>query len=387
MGFQRLGQHNTRWLGWLKRLSQLVLIGLVVFTLVCLAPLARAVVVCRFINPAEENEPPAATPPETVQNAISRLEGYTRREDSTYLKLPEWYIVYSAEEYAAFIKKNPPSQFPYFAAVNQFWESYYSLCTATVDRYSFNSEDQIVNVVIGASFTAEYYAKGAYEITLGRVSEWLSGNAPTAEDVFAQQVAAEYGAFLHNTPWYDFPFPARLGEMWRTTGWWGPNAVRKWERKLALTAEYGTKAIYGWLIGESTRASFVPPILLTYTWAENWPDVARNVPGVEVASEFDEDGVIVALPRYEGFSVAMPQLAAAGVHFVQIAGNDEVMLTVLAPRAWQYDLSAGEVLFTQPILTDSNLQRLALNVPVNELHTVLNELAKREFVLEHIYDY
>lgn len=387
VGFQRLGQPNTRWLNWLKRLGQLVLLGFVVFTLICLAPLARAVVVCRIFNPAEESEPPAATPPETVQNTISRLEGYTRREDSTYLKLPEWYIVYSAEEYAAFIKDNPPSQFPYFAAVNQFWDSYYGVCAATVDQYSYNNEDQVVNMVIGVSFAAEYYLKGAYEMTLGRLNEWLSGNVPTEEDIFAQKVAAEYGAFLHTIPWYDFPFAERLGEMWRTTGWWGPNVLRKWERKLALTAEYGVKAVYGWFIGGSARASFVQPLLLTYTWVENYPKTAEEVPDVEVIAEFGEEGVILALPRYEGFAVAVPQLAAAGVRFVQIAGNDEVMLTVLAPRTWEYDLDAGEVLFTQPILTDSNLQRLALNVPVNELHTVLNELTKREFVLEHIYDY
>jgi hypothetical protein len=387
LGFQRLGQRNLRGLGWLKRLGQLALIGLVAFTLICVAPLARAVVVCRILNPAEESEPPAATPPEAVENAISRLDGYQRREDSTYLKLPEWYIVYSAEEYAAFIKNNPPSQFPYFAAVGQFWESYYSLCAATVDRYSYNNEDQVVNMVIGVSFAAEYYAKGAYEVTLGRLSEWLSGNAQTEEDVFAQKVAAEYGTFLHTIPWYDFPFAERLGEMWRTTGWWGPNVLRKWERKFTLTAEYSVKALYGWVIGGSARASFVQPLLITYAWAENLPEAARDVPEVEVTAEFGEDGVILALPRYEGFAVATPQLAAAGVHFVQIAGNDDVMLTVLAPRTWNYDLSAGEVLFTQPILTNSDLQRLALNVPVNELHTVLNELAEREFTLEHIYDY
>lgn len=387
VSFQRFGQRHSRWLGPLKRLSQLALLGFVIFTFICVAPLARAVVVCRIFNPAEETEPPAATPPEVVQNAIARLEGYQRREDPTYLKLPEWYIVYSAEEYAAFIKNNPPSQFPYFEAVGQFWESYFSLCAATVDRYSYNNEDQVVNMVIGVSFAAEYYAKGAYEVTLGRLSEWLSGNAQTEEDVFAQKVAAEYGTFLHTIPWYDFPFAERLGEMWRTTGWWGPNVLRKWERKFTLTAEYSVKALYGWVIGGSARASFVQPLLITYAWAENFPDAAREVPDVEVTAEFGEDGVILALPRYEGFAVAVPQLAAAGVRFVQIAGNDEIMLTVLAPRTWEYDLSAGEVLFTQPILTDSNLQRLAINVPVNELHAVLNELAEREFMLEHIYDY
>jgi hypothetical protein len=37
--------------------------------------------------------------------------------------LPEWYIVYSADEYAAFVKSRAPSRFPYFSAVGQYWRT------------------------------------------------------------------------------------------------------------------------------------------------------------------------------------------------------------------------------------------------------------------------
>src|SRR5689334_22493617 len=42
------------------------------------------------------------------------LPDYTRVEDQTYLTYPEWYIVYSADEYGAYITTHRPSGFPYF---------------------------------------------------------------------------------------------------------------------------------------------------------------------------------------------------------------------------------------------------------------------------------
>ncbi|MGQ0602466.1 MAG: hypothetical protein ACT4QE_12330, partial [Anaerolineales bacterium] len=254
----------------LRRSVQIAVI--VALILVAMAPLLRAVMVCRMLNPATTDEPRAESPPADVQAAMASTDSYFRREDSTYLKLPEWYIVYSAEEYAAFIKDHPPSAFPYFAAIGQFWDSYYGMCAGTVDRYTYNSEDQVVNLVIGVSFSAEYLVKGLYENTVGRVTEALSSPELTEEDAYAQRVAEEYGRFMHTIPWYDFPFAERLNGLWRETDGWGPNPIRKWERKLSLTLEYGVKAVYGWVIGESTRASFVTPILITYAWVENFSE-------------------------------------------------------------------------------------------------------------------
>ena len=48
-----------------------------------------------------------------IERAAAGLSHYYREEAATYLTLPEWYIVYSTEEYAAFIGARPPSLFPY----------------------------------------------------------------------------------------------------------------------------------------------------------------------------------------------------------------------------------------------------------------------------------
>src|SRR6266849_5476745 len=40
-----------------------------------------------------------------------------RSEAQTFLTLPEWYIVYSADEYAAFLERQRPTDFPFFRSV------------------------------------------------------------------------------------------------------------------------------------------------------------------------------------------------------------------------------------------------------------------------------
>ena len=44
---------------------------------------------------------------------LRSLKNYARSEDQTYLTLPERYIVYSADEYAAFLDGHRPSEFPF----------------------------------------------------------------------------------------------------------------------------------------------------------------------------------------------------------------------------------------------------------------------------------
>ncbi len=48
------------------------------------------------------------------------ISGYQRAEAFTFLTVPEWYIVYSTDEYAEFIRRQPPSAFPYLGAIAQY---------------------------------------------------------------------------------------------------------------------------------------------------------------------------------------------------------------------------------------------------------------------------
>jgi hypothetical protein len=332
-----------------------------------------------------------ATAPETtpaVQEATQRVVGYGRNIEQSYLTFPEWYIVYSSEEYAAFIQRNPPSRFPYFGAIGQYWRSYADVCAVTRGRYAFNSSYHMTLYVIGISFTAENIAKGLYENTVGRMTEWLSSDELTEEDAFARRVATEYGTFMHMIPWFEFPFSDKLHELWATTGRWGPNPIRKWERKFVLSLEYGGKALYGGMIKRGAQAAYAPEMQYVYAVATGADDEAlKNFPEVTVVERINQDETLVGLPRYEGFTQTVPKLTKQGVHFIEIAGNEQIMVSVLAPQGWTYPPELGEVLFAMDILTQPQVQRIALNVSVRSLHIVLAELEHDGVTLEHLYDY
>ena len=254
--------------------------------------------------------------------APSGVPGYLRAEAFTFLTLPEWYIVYSTDEYGQFIQRSPPSAFPYLAAIGQYWGAYGAACDATRGRYPFELGYHVMLSVIGVSLTAEYGIKALYENTIGRTTEWLV-STDTPEDVFAAGVAKEYGAFMHTTPWYRFPFRDRLGTLWADVPWTGPRAVRKWERRAALSLELGAKALYGWLMGLGSQAAYGAEDLTTFGRIVRVDAQALAAAGGRLVRSADPVPV-VALPRYEAFTPAALALLARGQRFQDIAGNDDV---------------------------------------------------------------
>src|ERR1051326_385793 len=123
------------------------------------------------------NNPKVTTAAETARRKVTAdIKDYARTEDSTYLTYPEWYIVWSYQEKADFQQKHLPSGFPYFAAIQQYWSGYCCVYGLTRGRYPFNFGDHVMLAVIGTSFSMEYLVKGAYEKSIGKLTEWLSRN-------------------------------------------------------------------------------------------------------------------------------------------------------------------------------------------------------------------
>ena len=377
----------------MQRLRRFVTGVLILVIVVIVIPLIAVNIACRPFGAPDPEATVAADNSSATSPAIQQikadLSAYTRPEDQTYLTLPEWYIVYSTDEYAVFIIDKLPSRFPYFQAIGQYWRSYYEVCGVTrTQQYPFNTGYHLSLVVIGASFTLENTFKGLYESTVGRFTERISSPALTQEDFYARQVAKEYGDFIHTIPWYEFPFAARVRQLWQETSLWGPNPIRKWERKLALSFEYGVKSGYGWLIKKGTGAAYTPEKLLIQAWAEGvTATILQQYPDFQVVKPISETVAFVSIPRYEAFTQLLPKLTDQGVRFVEIAGNDEILITAFAPSTWTYNLDAGTFLFALPVPTQPTRQRIAVNVPVSALHRVLADLEKQGIRLEHIYDY
>ena len=351
-----------------------------------LVNLPRVWVACRVWDNPPAGEP--ASEDAVIREAVADLPDYYRPESKTYLTLPEWYIVYSTDEYADFIANNSSSDFPYFRAVGQYWQSYVDVCHEIRGRYPFNGDSQFTLAFIGLSFTAENMLKGAYEGTIGRLTDWVSSDTPTEEEVYAAQVAQEYGQFMHEIPWYFFPFRETLQGLWNETSLWGPDPIRKWERKLALTIEYGGKLLYSSFTNLGAQATYGgTDVEKIYAVTEG---ISEDMPSkdLEVVEEIDGQRQLIRITRFEYFSDTVPGLLERGVRFEEIAGNREILFTLLGSQEADYNFQYGEYLFDLPILTQPGQTRAAVKVRVADMAQFFEELKPRQDLrFEHMYDY
>ena len=320
--------------------------------------------------------------------AIVTPEADRRGTEQTYLTYPEWFLVFSPAEYADYLRRQPPSGFPFLGHVRQFWQSYGHVDRATREKYPPNAEYHTMIKVIGVSTTIEYGLRTIYERLIGRLTELTTDYPRTAEDKLAADVAQEYVDFIRLKPWYEFDFASRLKRVW-AADWWGDDLLRKWERKYALTTEYAAKGLYGWLLGMASRATYGVSKETTLVVVDRVPEgIEIELPQLQRIATQADGSVLVSLPRYEPFTLYAKTLAAHGARFVEIAGNrDVILVTAWTPSGWQPPVDFGEPLFVERILTLPQFQRVALQVPVPALDRALATLSVEPFKLEHVFDY
>jgi FAD/FMN-containing dehydrogenase len=329
------------------------------------------------------------TPAHARRLAIEAIAGYHRPESRTFLTVPEWYIVFNPEEYARHLKDKPPSAFPYFASIAEFWRLYDDVDDLVERRYPTDWGSHLMLMVIGTSYTVELAIKSLYENTIGRLSEWSAEGRRTSEDELDWQYADEYVRFIYVYPWYEFPFWQRLKDFWSRSQWNEEDVrFREIERSVAFTFEYAVKAGYAWLIGLGTQSVYEADAGTIYAIATGAPaDPAEVDARLKVLQRFDDGRSLIAVPRYEPFREIVTKLAAGGTQFLEISGNDEIMLTAIGTADWQYDLPAGAAVLDSAIVTDPSRKRFGILVPTRDLAAVLNALPGHGLQLEHVYDY
>jgi hypothetical protein len=310
-----------------------------------------------------------------------------RGEEQTFLTFPEWFLVFSPAEYADFVRQHTPDEFCFWGHIGQFWHGYGAVIDQTrARREPTNWGYHVMIVVIGVSTTVEYAIRSAYETVVGRVTAIL-GHTRTPEDEYGTRVAQEYVDFIRYKPWYEFDFWGRLRGLWAQTDLFGPNPLRKWERKYAFTTEYAVKAAYGWLIEKATRTAYERPIESTSVLIDRWPACTQTPAGVSVINRVSEAQVLLALPRYEGFRAPALALARCGAEFQEIAGNRSVIVVSVQGIEGAAAPAGTEIMLRQRTITRPGRERLVLIVPVARLAAALNGFAGDGMALEHIFDY
>jgi hypothetical protein len=331
-------------------------------------------------------DPTAGTP--AGPGPLTAPPEHRRPPDQTFLTFPEWFLVHSPAEYANYLASGaPPSAFPLFAHIAQFWQGYAAV-THEVRRFPFNGGYHLMICVIGTSTTVEYTLKGLYEHTIGRLAQaTVSGGEAVPEERFAAAYAQRYVDFIRVDPWYLYDFGAELKALWSDVPSSGPNLARRWERRFLLTTELLVKSGYGRLIKLGTQSIYDAPRPVTAVVLTAPPPRDAAHPDLVVLQTAGAQ-VLATIPRYEGFTTYARWLAANHADFREIAGNDgDVLVSLLVAAAWQPGPGA-RVLFEQPMLTMPGRKRSVLALPIAQLGELLRSVDRQPGLqLEHIYDF
>jgi hypothetical protein len=359
-------------------------VAAVVLAVVLLVGISAAIAVV-WVESACAPEAVAAAQPATLPIDV---DGYRRTEANTYFTFPEWYIVYAFEDFGAFLDEHPESAFPYLGQIVGFWQSFCAANRVAAALPGDHFEYKLTIYVIGLSFTYEYLIKGLYENTIGRLTEWLRGPTPSAADVYARLVAQDYAAFLHQVPWYEYPFMDALAGLWRGSPLIGASPIRDVERKLALSAEYLVKAGYARLIALGLAATSAPADLeIMFVADGDVGNVLAAEAEVRLVRQLSDGRSLLVAPRYRAFTNMLKRLAAADVGVVEIAGNRRILMSAIVPDGVVPEVEGSRALFVLPIAARPGFARIGFDVDVPRLMPVLREYAASGIEIEHLYDY
>jgi hypothetical protein len=235
---------------------------------------------------------------------------------------------------------------------------------------------------IGVSFTAEMAAKAAYEETFGRLAAWLRGSGKTPQDKVVAAMAVDYAAFLRQTPWYQYDFKRESQKLWDAPvdGW-----LRGWERRLAIGTEFTAKRAYASVIGGAVAATGVAQVVIRSVVTGIDRATLERISGVTIIRA-DRSGVEIETPRYDLFTRILADIAKRGGTIREIAGNDDIMVTLTVPLDSAARVQKGRVILRMKREGFAS-DRLLVNVKVADLAAVLNANPIGDPGLEHVFDY
>ncbi|SMX22935.1 hypothetical protein [Boseongicola aestuarii] len=343
---------------WLRRL--LLALGVIVIALA--APPVYVEVACRGDTIDQTGQQPLIAPE------------WRRAESRTLLTYPEWHIVHAYDDYAAVIAEGEPHDFAYLRAISGFWTTLCPLTQAAASMGGVTVETKATIYTIGVSFTVELLAKAGYEETLGRLAVLLRGSARAPLDDLGAAQAAEYAAFLQQNPWYKWDFAADAEALRQSAG----GSLRDKERRFALGAEYRAKAAYARVIAAAVaEVGTDEPRLRSVVSGLSTQDLSQ-IEGVTVIGPLG-DGIEIETERYRVYTRILERLALDGADILEIAGNDEILITALSEKP-----SAEGAINSFPRQGYADFRHLIV-VPVAGLAARLRDL--NGLTLEHVHDY
>lgn len=308
---------------------------------------------------------------------------YQRSEANSYLTYPEWHIVYAYEGLAHVLEDGDEHEFDYTSSISGFWQSACALNRTSQQHGAADFVTRGIIHIIGISFTVELGMKALYEETLGRAFTLIRGPVKSPQDQYASWMARDFSNFLQQTPWYDYDFDTATIDLWSKPM---RNALRGWERRLALGGEWKAKAAYASLIADASNAAGPAILRIRLVVSGIEENELRQIEGVSVISRNDGN-LIIEADRYRKLTVAMVEIAKRGGTIIEIAGNDDILVSAISPSpVLESGIINGKTLseFKRDGYSD---RRILISASVPKLVDLFGELEQKGLRLEHVYDY
>ncbi len=354
----------------LRRVLKWSLAGLLVATLLLLLPVAYVELGCRGKSVTPTYRP-------LITDAAFR-----RSESNTYLTYPEWHIVFAYDGLAQALKTGDEHTFDYIDSIGSFWSSTCALTRVAGEHGGADWDTRSMIHTIGVSFTAEMVVKAAYEETIGRFTAWLRGPLKTTQDAVIAAMAADYAAFLRQTPWYQYPFGRKAQELWTPPV---DQLVRGWERRLGIGLEFQAKRAYAKVLAGAVAATAPAQLVIRSVVSGLDAAALARIQGVKVIGRRG-DGLEIETPRYALFTAILTDIARKGGAIREIAGNDEVMVSVTAREGAAVTIPHGTVILRMK-RDGIPGERLLVNVKMTDLAAFLKAYPRGDPGLEHVFDY
>lgn len=354
----------------LRRLLKWSLASLLLAIVLLLSPVAYVELRCRGEAGADTYQPLITDP------------GFRRLEANTYLTYPEWHIVFAYDGLAHVVKTGDEYAFDYVDSISRFWGSTCSLMRVAGQHGGADWDTRSMIHTIGVSFTVEMLAKAAYEETLGRATAWVRGPRKTAQDVVISGIADDYAAFLRQTPWYRYPFTVKARELWAPPA---GRSLRGWERRLGIGLEFEVKSVYAKVIARAVAATGEAQLVIRSVVSGLDEAALGRIQGVTVIGRRG-NGFEIETPRYDLFTRILVEIAKQGGTIREIAGNDEIMVTVTVPEGSATSVQHGTVIYRMK-RDGIPGERLLVNVTMTELAAFLRTYPLGDPGLEHVFDF
>jgi hypothetical protein len=353
-----------------RRPIKWTLAGIFIVILLLLSPVAYVELACRGEGGMQAYQPLITDP------------AFRRPEANTYLTYPEWHIVYAYDGLAHALKTGDEYTFDYLPSISRFWRAACALTRVAGQHGGADWDTRSMIHTIGVSFTAEMLAKAAYEETIGRATAWLRGERKTPQDAVIAAMAADYAGFLRQTPWYMYPFPWEARKLWAAPV---EQSVRGWERRLGIGLEFQAKAAYAKVIAGAVAATGEAQLVIRTVVSGLDAKVLAGISGVKVIVP-RQGGLEIETPRYDLFTGILVEIARQGGSIREIAGNDEVMVSLTVRDGPPVAVQPGTILLRMKRDGIAG-ERLLVNVKMSELAAFLRAYPRGDPGLEHVFDY